>query len=491
MKRNQVRLTIIACVLVGLFSLRSTQIQSQEATKTDLTEATKPARLKVETGRIVIETTLKGTIESENSTEFSLEAKAWGGPFTVKSTASHGSRVKKGDVILELDTIKIDQAISDLRLERSLSDLSLRLAKEELPILEQFLPLNLAEADRSKQNSEEDFKRYTDIEREHAKKSSEFQLKSQIQSLDYANEELKQLQKMYRDKDLTEETEEIILKRQRNQIEQLQFYIESLQLQQDREAKLDLPRRDQAMKDHLVKQSLNWQKSQFALPLEIAQKRLALQKQEIERARMEERFGHLEADRAAMIFHASNDGIVYHGQSERGQWNTASVSNRLRKNGEIQSKEVVMTIVSPRPALLRADVEEKDLHELKEGLTGRATPVGFPSLKLEARLKSVSIVPRAAGNFEARIALEIPEKVETVLPGMTANVKFVTYRNDAAVLVPTPAIFHDDGSDVAYVFVAGEGAPVRTEIETGRVKGDKTEVLNGLKAGVEILATKP
>ena len=47
-------------------------------------------------------------------------------------------RVKKGDVVLELDTYKIDQAIEDSRLERELAEIALKQAKDELPILDNF-----------------------------------------------------------------------------------------------------------------------------------------------------------------------------------------------------------------------------------------------------------------------------------------------------------------------------------------------------------------
>jgi HlyD family secretion protein len=491
MNRTVCWLSITACfAFAGFWSLTST-VNSQEASKAGAADNAPPALLKVEAGKVVLETSLKGTVEAEQTSELFIEAKSFAGPFTVKSAVPHGTRVKKGDVVLELDTIKIDQALGDIRLERELADIALKQAKDEFPILEQSLPLNLATSERDKRIADEDFKRYTEIERDHQIKVAEHQLKSQTQWLEYSREELKQLQKMYRDKDLTEETEEIILKRQKNQIEQLEFSLESLKLQQEREKSLDRPRRDQAMKDSLQKQTLAWKKAQSSLPLEFNQKRLALKKQETERVRTDERFTHLEEDRAAMILRAPSDGIVYHGQADRGTWNSASLSSRLKHNGTIQPKEILMTVVSTRPVLLRADVEEKDLHLLKEGLIGQAIPVGFPSLKLVARLKSLSLVPRTAGSFEARIALDIPENVETVLPGMAANVKFVTYRNEAALLVPTPAISHEDGSDASYVYVKTDKGPVKTEIETGKVKGDKTEVLSGLKAGMEILASKP
>ena len=489
MKRSVPCLTVLTGLALVLAWSQTSRVHSQEEPPS--THPAKPAVLKVETGKVIVETSLKGIIEAEQTSELSVNVKNWSGPFIVKAAVAHGTHVKKGDVVLELETDKIDQALADLRLERELADIALKQTQEDLPILEQTLPLNLAAADRDKKAAEEDFKRYTEIEREHQLKAAEFQLKSQHQWLDYSREELKQLQKMYRDKDLTEETEEIILKRQRHQIEQLEFAIESLKLQQDRETNLDRPRRDQALKENLEKQILAWKKVKSTLPLELTQKRLTLQKQVVERARTEERFQHLEEDRAAMLVRAPRDGILYHGQADRGQWNTAIVSNNLRPKGVIQPKDIVMTVVSFGRVLLRADAEEKDLHALKVGLVGKAIPVGFPSVKVAATISSVSLIPRAAGSFEVRMTLDVPENVKTIFPGMAANAKFITYRNETATLVATSALFHDEGSDVSYVYVAGEGVPVRTEVETGRVTGDKTEILKGLKPGTEVLATKP
>ncbi len=491
MKRPVFWLSIACCVVFGTFWALRTAAYSEEPPRTASSETAKPATVKVEAGPIVVETTLKGTIEAENVTELFLDLKSWTEPLIVKSAAAHGSRVKKGDIVLELDTVKIDQTLHEVRVERELADISLRLAKEEFSILDQSLPMNLAEADREKQVAEENLKRYAEVERDHEKKSGEFMMKSAANWLEYAREELKQLKKMYRDKDLTEETEEIILKRQQNEIEQFEFMIESMRLHLERDEALEQPRRGQAMKDAVQKQTLAWQKAQSSLPLELHQKKLALQKQEIERAKTEERLEHLKVDRAAMIVHAPSDGIVYHGQSDRGHWNSATVSTQLRHNGTIQLKEIVMTIVSARPVFLRADVEEKDLHALKEGLEGHAVPVGFPSLKLVAHLKHLSLVPRTAGSFESQIAVDIPDTVETIFPGMAANVKFITYRQDNALQVASSAIFHDEGSDVHYVFVAGEGKPVKTSVEVGKASGEKTEILKGLQAGTEILAAKP
>src|SRR5262249_46754879 len=161
----------------------------------------------------------KGVVEAEQMAELSIKPEAWSMPLTVKKAVEHGAPVKKGDVLVEIDREKIDQAIRELRLERDLADLTIQQAREELPILEKSLPLDLAVAERAKKHADEDLKHYLEVDQPLAQAMAENNVKNSAFSLENAQEELKQLQKMYRRKDLTEETEEIILKRQRHFVE--------------------------------------------------------------------------------------------------------------------------------------------------------------------------------------------------------------------------------------------------------------------------------
>ena len=79
--------------------------------------------------------------------------------------AEHGSTVKKGDVLVELDTEKLDQALRDLETEQRLSELSIQQADAELPVLEKLMPLELAEAERLKKQAAEDQERFLKIDK--------------------------------------------------------------------------------------------------------------------------------------------------------------------------------------------------------------------------------------------------------------------------------------------------------------------------------------
>jgi RND family efflux transporter MFP subunit len=454
----------------------------------------KPATVKVEKGTIKVEVSLKGIVEAEQMAELSIKPEAWSMPLTVKKAVEHGTPVKKGDVLVEVDPEKIDRAIRELQMERELADLSLQQAQEELPVLEKMLPLDLASAERFKKHADEDLEHFLKVDRPLSEEAAENSVKSSTWSLENAKEELKQLQKMYRNKDLTEETEEIILKRQRHMVEMAEFFLKSSKIRRDQTLKVDLPRREQTMRDSAVKQAYALDKTKNLLKLTLSQKKLALNKLRYEHGKSEERLANLKKDRELFTVRAPADGIAYHGKCSRGQWTTAMGMQKLQAGGTISPNDVFLTIVSPRPVFVRATVDEKDLHLLRPNLKGKVVPAGYPDLKLPARLVKVSSVPLSAGSFDARLAIEADKGAEALMPGMACTVKLTAYRNNSALTVPSSAVFTDDADeDVRYVYVADEkgGKLEKRTVKIGKTVGSKAEVLDGLREGDEILAAKP
>ena len=103
--------------------------------------------------------------------------------------------------------------------------------------------------------------------------------------LTYAKEELRHLEKMYKSNDLTESTEEIILRRQRDMVERANFYVKMAEHDREYMYKVGLPRKEEGLKENNVKQTLTLEKTNITLPLLLNQKRLLLDKMKFERER--------------------------------------------------------------------------------------------------------------------------------------------------------------------------------------------------------------
>jgi multidrug resistance efflux pump len=468
--------------------------------KDEPSAAAKPATVAVEEGPFKVELSLPGVFEAVKLTEVSVRPKTWTMPLAVESAVELGRPVRKGDILVEFDRTKIDKAIQDAEVERRLGELALKQATEELPILEKNLPLDLAAAERARAQADEDLARFLEIDRPSAERQAGFYVKSANEYLAYAREELRQLEKMYRSKDLTEETEEIILRRNRFQVESSENRLKEAELQRDATLKVDLPRREIRAREGAARQALELQKARAALPLTLNQKKLSLAKLEHDHVRALEKLADLRQDREAMSVHAPADGLVYYGRHDGGNWpQAAAMASKLRKGGNVMADEVFITVVSPRPLVARALVEEKDLRHLagRDELKGRAVPAVDPGLSLPARLARVVPVPREAGKFEVAAEIEIGPEAALVKPGMACVLKFTPYRAASALTVPSSAVSEDeaeDGSVAQVVYLPGKGEkdrPQRHVVKVGKSSGGKTEIVSGLHAGDRVLTSKP
>src|SRR5262245_46401687 len=110
--------SLVACtLLLGLGAHSEAQDAATSPGKPAAAHAAgagQPKSCKVEVGTIKVEVTLKGTVEAQRLAEVSLKPEAWTTPLTVERAIEHGTPVKKGDILLELEREKIDQAIKDL-----------------------------------------------------------------------------------------------------------------------------------------------------------------------------------------------------------------------------------------------------------------------------------------------------------------------------------------------------------------------------------------
>ena len=93
-------------------------------------------------------------------------------------------------------------------------------------------------------------------------------------------------------------------------------------------------------------------------------------------------------------------------------------------------------------------------------------------------------------------ALDIGEAPSVIKPGMACSVKLVLYRKADALTVPATAVFEDDWADAPsyYVYLAGthkDGKHPKRPVKTGKSAGGKTEIVDGLAEGDEILTSKP
>ena len=466
----------------------------EAAKKEEPAKPAPPATHQVKKENFKIELNLSGVFEAKNTSEIALRPELWQ-QWVITKIVDHGSRVKKGDILMQYDAKALDDLIRDNEASRALADLEYQAAQEQLSIMEETVPMDMAAAERSKQYFDEDVKRYYEVEVPLTRRILEENLKGTENVLAYEREELKQLEKMYKADDLVEETEEIILKRQRDTVARLEFSLERTRLMKEQAIEITMARELTQVKQNEKISELRVRNARAQFPRALVQQRLAVQKLTRDREKALDYLKKLKHDRTLMTVKSPIEGIVYYGQASRGNWNTVAVmSQMLSLNNAVKPGTVLLTVVAPKPLVARTTVAEAALSLAKTGIQGQATPVGFSDMKLPAKLESLNLVPLAPGQFDAAVTVTVDGAAgQIIVPGMNCAIKLTAYENKNALVLPANLIHSDgDDDDAKKVVYLLEGDKTRkAQVTVGKTSNNKTEVLTGIKEGDKVLTTKP
>jgi len=456
-------------------------------------EAKPPETHTVAAGPFQLQIDLSGVFESEQMSEVILRPDVYSG-LVVEKAVPQGTRVAAGEPIIWLQTERIDEQLKNAEFDLQQASLSLAQAELDFASAQAAAPLDLRAAERAKQEADKALDHYLKVDADMSLRFAQESLKNSEYALEYSQEELDQLEQMYKADDLTEQTEEIILKRARREVDQSKFSLEFAKIRSERTINEQIPRQKDEMKDAAERAAIAHQKALATIPRSVEEKQIALQKQKFAHARQELELVKLKADRELMVVKAPAAGIVYYGQCERGKWTTGdSMARQLRKGGNLSPNQVIATIVAPGPGFVRTEVPEASVRFITPGTAATVVPTAFPRMQIAGQFQSIDPIPISDGEFDGKVVLTGDAGGASIVPGMKCAIKVPAYSRTDALAVPSSAVFFEEANkDQKYVYLYVKDAePKKLSVEVGETSGDRTEILSGLSAGDQILLKKP
>jgi HlyD family secretion protein len=191
-----------------------------------------------------------------------------------------------------------------------------------------------------------------------------------------------------------------------------------------------------------------------------------------------------QADLDNAVLTAPTDGIVLEVNIEPGE--------RVLDDAD----EAAMTIANTTTYLLKMEVDELDIGQVKVGQRANVSLDAFAEQMFEGTVTDISPSPVSSASedsivtYEVTISLDTQELSLGLLSGMTANATIETQQLDEVVVVPNRAIQTDQDADQAVTYVEkldDQGNLMRVEIETGLRSGSVTEVVAGLAEGDQVI----
>ena len=414
-----------------------------------------------------------------------IDPKIWK-DFSIVQIAEHGSKVTKGDVLVRFDAEAIDQKIEDVRSELATGVLTLAQAELESQILQDTAPNKLNLSRRAAEIAKEENTYFTQVRRKAREGVAAQALKRSEQMLSNQREELKQLSKMYEADDITENTEEIILIRQQDAVAAAEFALRMEALDHTRTLEITLPREAKTLADSERDTIIALKKAEAEIPRSIELSKLNVETLKTKNQRTKQNLADLVSDRTNFEFKATSDGVFYHGPIENGRWTTGDVIKSLVSHGHPPAHAGFATFIPGSVKLgLVAFLDEATARSLKTDLAGTATLTGREDLEIQVKLSKLASHQGTNGTYRADLSATWPKDLNPTT-GATAQVHLISYRQTAAIVVPTKAIQFNDGKWSIEVKLA-DGKTERRNLKIGRASNGVTEILAGLEVGQVIV----
>jgi multidrug efflux pump subunit AcrA (membrane-fusion protein) len=433
-----------------------------------------------------------GVFESTRAHEVSTQFEVWT-DLVIDSAVTEGTAVTKGQPLLKFDSRSIDKAIAEAEFAVRNAEFDLQKAQLQAKQINEMFELDMAIADREWKNSQEDYDYFQKTELPQELKDLEYGEKTARYGLEYSTDELDQLQQMYTEDDLTEESEEIVLKRARRSVESAERSLERALARYQRQRETELPREQVQREESLRRSELAHARSLITLPIEKQKSGIALAQAEFDLKGKQQKLTELKSDQAQMILTAPVDGVVYYGSCERGKWTApAGVGERgFESKKKLAANAVIMTIVDLNQLMIRAEISESSLALLAPRDRGKCLVAAAGNAIIPVMIKSISRIPITEGRFDCQIMIDNVPAGETLMPGMGCKLSFLVHENKSAIVVSKDSVFSDDDDVTHFVYLIKDGTPVRTEVRVGVTSGEDIEILKGISAGDEIAKDRP
>lgn len=166
-----------------------------------------------------------------------------------------------------------------------------------------------------------------------------------------------------------------------------------------------------------------------------------------------------------------------------------TVTERFVSQGSfIANGQPILSVTDFDTLVARVYVPEKELDRIKVGQPARVVGKAAKGRLGTGTIRRIApVVDPTTGTVKLTVGLppELAGGETGFLPGMYAEVTLTTERREDALLVPKQAVVHDD-EDI-FVFVVEGDRARRTRVKPGSSDAVKTEILEGLDVGMEIV----
>jgi len=321
---------------------------------------------------------------------------------------------------------------------------------------------------------ERKYRGYLDHELVHTQKRRRLDEEQTLFGLKNAREELRQLEKMYAEDELVDETEQIVLGRARYDVKRREARYELWKKQRDYGIEFNERPKEKALRRGVALKRTALERFRRDVVIGQRGRRVAALRARRALERRKRSLSRLAADLAGMRVRATVAGILLHGPVE------GALARRFAIGAQVSAANPVATIVDPAALVAKLTVPAKRILDVAVGTKARIRFDVAGAEEYDGVVTELDLLPRA-GKLQLVVRPDRPLRRELLAAGCKADL--VLTETKEALAVPAAAVFRSGGR--AFCLMKADGALV--PVEVGATDGTHVEITSGLAEGDEVL----
>ncbi|MBN1832992.1 MAG: HlyD family secretion protein [Deltaproteobacteria bacterium] len=444
---------------------------------------------RVQKGPLRISVTESGSIEAREKIVLKNEVE---GTTSIIFLIDEGTRVKKGDLLVELDASQlIDQKV-DQEIQVQNAEASFISARENLEVVK-----NQAESDVDKAQLDYDFaiqdlKKYLEGDYPNELKDAENKITISKEEVERAREKVQWSRKLYEEAyisqtelqadELSEKRTVLDLELAENALDLLKNYTRKRKLAQ---LESDVDQNKMALERVMRK-----------VKADIVQAESNLKAKEAEYKRQQDKLEKIKTQIEKAKIYAPADGQVLYATSSSGHrpWDR---DEPLDEGQQVRERQDLIHLPTSTGFNAEIGVHEASLDKVRVGLPAKITVDALPGVTFTGRVVTISPLPDAQSSFmnpdlkiyNTTIELDNGGDMNLLRAGMNCTVEIIVDQYKETLYVPIQAVIRVGGQPTVYVVDGDELEPKNVEI--GLDNNSMIRIVSGLEVGERVSLTPP
>ena len=442
------------------------------------------ALFEVTRGPLVISVSESGVIQSRDK---HIIRNKVDGHSTIVSLIEEGTHVKAGDLLIELDASRFDDARVELEIRLQSAEAALINASETLAVVSNQVQADVEKADLDLRFARMDCEKFVKGETPQQRRQLEADITMAREELQRAGEKAAWSRKLADEGYITRaemEADEFAQKRSQinlalatGKLDLATMYTESQQLAKlesgIKQAEMALERaRRKARADTVQAQAtFHARTSEF----DTSRKKMENLREAITNCRIT----------------ATAEGMVVYAQSQ----DRYHRSEPLAVGVEVSERQELIHLPATETMSAEIKIPEASVTKIREGMPARIRVDALPDRLYQGHMAKIGLMPdtvRAWLNPDLKVyncEIYVDSVARELRPGMSCRVELIVEEYESAISVPVQCVVRVKDRPSVYVMASREPQP--RDVETGLDNGRLVRIIRGLEPGEKILLAPP